>query len=164
METMPMDARRIGANCGLIFAGTGLALAICLLALMQVLPLIARFPFSVVVGAVACLLTAWGSGFIVAPRVADGSNVRASLLGSAVAVISLELGTLMGSLPLFIVNRDAPFGFESAVFYYIIDPIYWLSVYGAVPALLLGMCYGVVVRTVLRKQNATWSAPGHRVT
>ena len=59
----------------------------------------------------------------------------------------------MGSLPQFMANYDDPFGVASSAFDYVVKPLYWIAMFGIVPAIVLGTAYGIALRAALRRQS-----------
>jgi hypothetical protein len=104
-------------------------------------------------GVTACLLAACFGGMFVGPRVRNPSIVGAALLAMGVATGSLALGALVGSLPEYILHRHPEADLGSAAVAYIVNPTMLVLIGGIVQAAVLGVCYGVVLRAVLRRRS-----------
>jgi hypothetical protein len=109
--------------------------------------LIGWFPGAVALGATTTVIVSWWLGGEVETPVASGTFMRAARLGTAVAVAALELGVLARSVSRLLVHRDIQqFGLGPALFDYMAKPIYWVSVVGLIPAVVLGVCLGITLR------------------
>ena len=141
--------RMVGNLLGLAFGALGLVLAWGLLTILGGSSVIPRFPLSVTIGAATVLLVASWLGGQFASRPARSSS-WAPAFGAFTAVVALELGVLLGSIPELLADlRTGSTGLGAAVFDFVVKPLYWVSLFGLLPAILLGLFFGVVLRGVL---------------
>jgi hypothetical protein len=145
----------LGSLLGLAFGSLGLALALGLLTILGGLSLISRFPLSVAVGASTALIVASWLGRQFELRAAQHSPAWAAAFGPFTAVASLELGVLFGSIPeLIATNGATSSGHAGAVWDFVVKPVYWVNLVGLLPAVVLGVCFGAVLRSVLSTRSA----------
>jgi hypothetical protein len=109
-----------------------------------------EFLRAIAIGCLATLAVARTAAAQLAPWFARTSRSVAGLLGAAVAVTAVEVGTVAGSLPQF-VGDDWSFGVGQSAFDYLVKPLIWISIVGLVPALIIGVSSGVLLRRALRR-------------
>jgi len=144
----------LGQRWGLIFGCLGLLAALALLAVLRETALIGRFPGAIALGATTMLIASRGLGGNIEAPVARGTLMRAAGLGTAVAVAALELGVLAGSVSRLWVHGDIQrLGLGPALFDYMAKPIYWVSLFGLVPTVVLGVCFGITLRSALQTER-----------
>lgn len=135
-----------GHRWGLAFGALGLTVASGIVAALGAGSVIRDFPVGVATGAAATLAASWWLGGRVQQRLEAASLARAVALGASVAVATLQIGILLGSLPQLFVEADVErWGLGAELFNYIVKPLYWMNLFGLVPAVVLGAFFGVTV-------------------
>jgi hypothetical protein len=135
-----------GHKWGLALGAVGLAMAGGIVAALGAGSVISDFPVGVATGAAATLAASWWLGGRVRPRLQAASLARAVALGASVAVTTLQIGILSGSLPQLFFDADVErWGLGTELLAYIVKPLYWMNLFGLVPAIVLGAFFGVTV-------------------
>jgi hypothetical protein len=135
-----------GHKWGLVFGALGLAMAGGIVAALVGGRVISEFPVGVATGAAATLAASRWLGGRVQPRLEAASLARAVGLGASVAFATLQIGILSGSLPqLFLDANVERWGLGTELFDYLFKPLYWMNLFGLVPAVVLGAFFGVTV-------------------
>lgn len=164
------EAGRIGGRAGLTAALAGLLLAqgLMMILLTGELGAIGAFfwPFALdvemsiclLVGLCATFLAAWGLG-ILGGRIIWTRPRGAWLVGPITGLSVLLLGAWAGSLTGYFVLGSAFWGTNSdPAFDFLVKPMYWITIFGFLPAMLIGLWYGLKVRS---KINADQNGLDH---
>ena len=105
---------------------------------------------ALVIGCLVTLAVARAVAAYFALSFARASRAGAGLLGAVAAVFALEIGTVAGSIPQF-VGDDWSFGAGQSAFDYLVKPLFWINFAGLLPALVIGLSAGVLLRRALRR-------------
>lgn len=132
-----------------VFVAIALALALGLQELLKSV----QFMLLVGIGATACIAAAGWCGGRSASIFSSGSSVSAGFRGACIAVVALECGSLAGGIASLIRAIGGPFRLGNPLTY-ILGPAFWVSLYGLLPALVLGVAFGLVARRVIRRTSA----------
>lgn len=141
---------RVAVRTTLWHAGAGLGIAAVMAASLGLWPVF--LAPAVWLGALACFLSARWSGRWLAPRIAAGPGLRAALLGALQALACLVCGVVFGSCPGLVqgIAEIAHFGVVEWLFSWLVKPLYWVLLFGSLPATLLGVSCGLLVRRRMR--------------
>lgn len=148
------DARRsIAARLAVAYALGGLVLGLAILAAIGALVML-ELP-GVWGGAIAAVLVAWRAGGARGGAFATTTRAAAFALGVRVALTSLLAGVLVGSLPALLaeIADHGPTDLGDDLFDFVVKPLVWVSIFGGLPAVLLGLAYGNHVRAALAEPD-----------
>jgi ribose/xylose/arabinose/galactoside ABC-type transport system permease subunit len=102
----------------------------------------------ITVGLVALAAISWLLGARLGPVVVR-RGIPAFIVGLAFGLVALEGAAVVGASVSLILYRDAfVFGTGPALFSYLINPLYWITLFGAAPAMLLGFIYVSCTRKI----------------
>jgi hypothetical protein len=137
--------RASAARVTMGFAVAGLALAAVIACRVDVGLLL--WP-QVWLGGLGVVLCARASARWLAARYANSGCARAALWGALQAIGCLVLGTVLGSIPGLVQGADQirAFGIGEWLFDWLVKPLYWVLLIGSLPAILIGVSCGLVVR------------------
>jgi hypothetical protein len=117
------------------------------------------FKLILFIGLGSLYLAASSLGKIAGRFLCKTSNLMPSvIIGVGLALGCLAISVLTGSLSLVIVNMISRSPDSTHLVTYLVVPLFVVFVYGGVPAVLLGVLYGVLVRKQLAKVRAQTEA------
>lgn len=119
----------------------GLVVALAITAALGALEAITTFPARILIAIISSLVFAAVVGAGVAPVVAS-RRPGDYVIGAAFAVAALTCGTVVGaSTSLLIESVACPNGLGECLYDWIMKPLYWVLVFGGLPALVLGSLF-----------------------
>jgi hypothetical protein len=89
-------------------------------------------------------LASWQLGAHTGPRIVSAKRLPAALLGCGMALLSMQIGILVGCLPELL-----RFGWSESgprLVFRCAHLLFWLTLYSFLPASILGVCYAMLLR------------------
>lgn len=126
------------AKISILYAISGLVLALGILVLMGATRMLSKTDIlsPVILGSVGYLLFAFISSGLVGAECENKSKSMAIISGIVIAILSLEVGTILGTLP------ELQSDDEFDPFSWLIKPLFWINFIGFIPALVIGALFG----------------------
>lgn len=154
---------RIGIRMSLLCAALGAAIAVIMTLAFFGVSIMAdllsgrdsAIPIGAATGLAALFLAAGFLGKIAGKLIGDRWRgvTNAAMVGIVLVLACVVVATMAGALPVFLIekSRYAASASQSLFFMYVIAPLFWILLFGLIPAAMLGMLYGISVTRALAK-------------
>jgi len=145
--------RHVGGLYAVVFAGIGCLCALMLLFLLNGMGIFSKGmnTIGIVVGVLGLFFSAYIFGQWAGNLIATRSKLTAAFIGIGVALTVLEFSIITGSMVGFLSDRS-PWGLSERFFTWVVKSMYWISLYGFIPVIILGAFYGLKVWNVLAER------------